>query len=154
MSNYRVIDFTGLDLDALKALIKSQIRIDENGCWIWTGPLHERKYGSIMLRPYEQHRINRVSLKLFKPDEFVPGCDALHKCQSDFCIHPDHLYWGTNSDNMKDAVRDGTHRQTRKTHCPQGHPYSGSNLFIDKSKRRRCRTCSRQKSNKYWHRKR
>ena len=30
-----------------------------------------------------------------------------------------------------------------KTHCPQGHPYEGDNLFIDASGTRRCRACQR-----------
>lgn len=42
-----------------------------------------------------------------------------------------------------------------KTHCPQGHPYSGYNLCIDpKTGSRNCRTCHNEKSNKrYWDKK-
>lgn len=32
------------------------------------------------------------------------------------------------------------HHNTRKTHCPKGHPYSGDNLTISNG-RRHCRTC-------------
>lgn len=34
-----------------------------------------------------------------------------------------------------------------KTHCPQGHPYAGENLFIDNRGRRNCRICRRTKRN-------
>jgi hypothetical protein len=37
---------------------------------------------------------------------------------------------------------DPRHGQAKKTHCPDGHPYSGDNVFIS-SGRRRCRTCHR-----------
>lgn len=36
-----------------------------------------------------------------------------------------NLAWGTNSDNMLDAVRNGTHREARKTHCIRGHEFDG-----------------------------
>lgn len=36
-----------------------------------------------------------------------------------------NLAWGTNSDNMLDAVRNGTHREARKTHCIRNHEFDG-----------------------------
>jgi len=37
----------------------------------------------------------------------------------------------------------GWGRNNKKTHCPQGHPYSGDNLFITKLGSRACRICNR-----------
>lgn len=37
-----------------------------------------------------------------------------------------------------------------KTHCPQGHPYSGDNLRLKKSGGRECRTCQRSQKLKYY----
>jgi hypothetical protein len=31
-----------------------------------------------------------------------------------------------------------------RTHCPQGHPYAGSNLYLDAHQHRRCRACHRE----------
>lgn len=31
--------------------------------------------------------------------------------------------------------------QAAKTHCPQGHPYSGDNLYVSRSGDRQCRSC-------------
>lgn len=56
-----------------------------------------------------------------------------------------NLRFGSKSENMLDAVAHGTHVNTRKTHCPQGHPYEGLNL-IRSSGRRRCRTCKNARS--------
>ena len=33
------------------------------------------------------------------------------------------------------------HPNSRKTHCPKGHPYEADNLYIDPKGYRRCRTC-------------
>lgn len=64
-----------------------------------------------------------------------------------------NLAYGTPSRNMLDAVEHGTHRQTRKTHCPKDHPYDEENTYLD-SGSRRCKTCNRQRARaNYWARK-
>lgn len=35
-----------------------------------------------------------------------------------------------------------------KTHCPNGHPYSGENLYIDPKGNRRCRACKKDQRSK------
>ena len=37
---------------------------------------------------------------------------------------------------------------TERTHCPQGHPYSGGNLVVERG-RRLCRECRRAKAQRY-----
>ena len=57
----------------------------------------------------------------------------------------ENLAWGTHKDNAQDAIRNGRdfNRQAGKTHCPQGHPYSGENLYLDRRNARHCKTCKR-----------
>lgn len=48
------------------------------------------------------------------------------------------------------GIRNGD-RLKAKTHCPRGHPYSGSNLWIDPIRGwRQCRACSRLRSYLRW----
>ena len=54
-----------------------------------------------------------------------------------------NLDYGTCAENAADMRRHGTNRNLRKTHCPQGHPYAGVNLFIGKTGNRGCRICRR-----------
>lgn len=57
----------------------------------------------------------------------------------------ENLYWGTHSDNAKDAVRHGTHHQASKTECKYGHPLDGVRRNADGSVRQRyCKTCFRK----------
>jgi hypothetical protein len=44
------------------------------------------------------------------------------------------------------AVRKGA---PRETHCHQGHPLSGTNLYVAPSGLRVCRVCARQRSRRY-----
>ncbi len=57
---------------------------------------------------------------------------------------PSNLRYGNQSENQHDAVAHGTHSRARNTHCPQGHPYSGDNVRVEKSGGRRCLTCKRE----------
>ena len=60
---------------------------------------------------------------------------------------PENLYWGTPSSNTLDSVKHGTHNTAgrEKTHCPQGHEYSGANLYITPKGDKRCRECHRER---------
>ncbi len=49
--------------------------------------------------------------------------------------------------DAKDAL--ATPPGLEKTHCPQGHPYSGENLFVRKNGKRECKTCMRLRSRAY-----
>jgi hypothetical protein len=52
-----------------------------------------------------------------------------------------NLAYGTTSDNQLDAVRHGTHGNTRKTHCPRGHAYTPENTYLHGMGYRACRAC-------------
>lgn len=39
-----------------------------------------------------------------------------------------------------------------KTHCPQGHPYSPENTYVNPQGSRECRICHRRRSLAWWHR--
>ncbi|MGW7657847.1 NUMOD4 motif-containing HNH endonuclease [Streptomyces tendae] len=54
-----------------------------------------------------------------------------------------NLAWGTQSENMADAIRHGTHSEARKTHCSSGHEYTEANTVVRKNGKRRCRACQR-----------
>ena len=47
-----------------------------------------------------------------------------------------------------DGTWQGKLPNYERTHCPQGHPYSGGNLVVDRG-RRRCRECRRAGAERY-----
>lgn len=55
----------------------------------------------------------------------------------------ENLRWGTNSENTLDQVRHGTHRNSRKTHCPRDHEYTAENTYTDPNGQRHCIECRR-----------
>lgn len=49
---------------------------------------------------------HRVAWLIFKG--LIPkDCHVLHKCDIPSCVNPDHLFLGTNLDNMRDKVKKG-----------------------------------------------
>ena len=59
----------------------------------------------------------------------------------------ENLAWGTASENTRDSVRNGSNRNTRKTHCPRGHALEAPNLVRSKPKgHRECLACSRARA--------
>lgn len=66
------------------------------------------------------------------------GMSVLHTCDVRNCVNPEHLFLGTYKDNAQDMVKKGRHWNQRKTHCKNGHPFTGTR---DSRGRRMCKEC-------------
>jgi hypothetical protein len=132
-------------------------RLDRRGfdeCWEWKGLRHQQGYGLIRASGVGKNlmlRTHRVAWEL--QNGSVPdGMHILHRCDNPPCCNPNHLFPGTDADNMKDMAAKGRNfnPHAAKTHCPHGHPYSGDNLRLENNgKNRRCATCKRGKDVRY-----
>lgn len=111
----------------------------QTGCWNWVGGKTERGYGKASFLGRLTHA-HRLAAYLWLKHPLDSPLFVLHRCDNPSCFNPKHLFIGTQQDNVMDAVRKGRHRQTKKTHCPKGHPYEGYNLKQEPTGRR-CRIC-------------
>ncbi len=80
----------------------------EHGCWEWRAALHEHGYGIMGKGPRSAGliRAHRVSWLLFNgpiPDDL----EVLHHCDNPKCVRPDHLFLGTQKDNIHDCISKG-----------------------------------------------
>lgn len=74
-------------------------------CWIWLGAKHAKGYGHIHLGNTVE-KAHRVSYRInFGTIPF--GMFVLHRCDNPGCVNPDHLFLGTNEDNMADMKAKG-----------------------------------------------
>ena len=84
--------------------------------------------------------------------EAPDGCEALHYDDDPGNNSLKNLRWGTRSDNIKDAIRNGRNSSLKKTHCLRGHSLEAPNLKpsqLRRSGRRTCLACSRTHSQIY-----
>lgn len=138
-------------MNTLKVIESRAQKIPWTGCWIWMGETTASGYGQLRLgskRPIRAHRAAYSAVNGAIPD----GAYILHRCGVKYCCRPDHLYAGTQAQNILDSVRHGTHNMARKTHCPQGHPYDADNTIRNKLPsggfQRDCRACFNAKRRK------
>lgn len=72
-------------------------------CWEWTGGTSPRGYGIVRLKD-KIWRVHRLVWTLTKgpiPD----GKEICHTCDNPPCFNPAHLFQGTHTDNMRDALQ-------------------------------------------------
>lgn len=90
------------------------------------------------------HRIHVLVLEAFVGPR-PPGGSACHSDGNQLNNHVSNLRWDTQSENINDAVRHGTHFQTRKAVCLRGHLLVEPNLRAEVSANghRGCLACQR-----------
>ncbi len=99
--------------------IKSNIKVDEQtGCWVWQGWWRSKRgkgfYGGVKINGISLFA-HRISYEIYK-GKIPDGMLCCHKCDNTKCVNPEHLFLGTQDDNMKDMAN-----KFRGTNGEKGH---------------------------------
>ena len=92
--------------DVIKRFYEKVVPV-KSGCHIWRSRLNEQdKHGTLNVNgvAIPAYRI-ALEIKLGRP--IAKGMQANHTCDVRACVNQDHLYEGTQKDNIGDAIRRG-----------------------------------------------
>lgn len=81
------------------------------GCRLWTGLKNENGYGVTTVKR-RKVLAPRVAWVVEHQREIPDGMLVCHRCDNPSCVLPDHLFLGTQADNVRDMIRKG-----RKAPC-------------------------------------
>ena len=88
-----------------KTLFEKHVAAGRNGCLEWTGHLSPDGYGRFLWRRRctGAHRVSWMLRYGPVPD----GKFVLHSCDNRRCVNTEHLFLGTQLDNVSDMIRKG-----------------------------------------------
>lgn len=106
----------------------------EGGCWDWKNAVDRRGYGKMGLK-YPGTKRSRMLLShrvafYLTTGEFPSKLSVLHHCDRPVCCNPDHLFLGTQLDNMRDMIQKGR-KSTQHSTRTMGEKVNTAKLNAD-----------------------
>lgn len=74
-------------------------------CHWWDGAPDRNGYGRISVGSVN-YSAHRMAYKIYK-GEIPENMIVCHTCDNPMCVNPDHLWLGTNRENLQDMVKKG-----------------------------------------------
>ena len=94
-------------------------------CWLWIGTCNMRRYGVLQLHGRMKREMERCEIKAHRLSwelhhgPIPSNMQVLHKCDVRNCVNPDHLFLGTQRENIHDMDTKGRRGVAFGTDLPQ-----------------------------------
>ena len=128
-------------MDRVPTTLANRIKVSETGCWEWQAGLNGWGYGHVKYAGKGQ-LVHRLIYELLV-GPIADGLHVDHLCRVKHCCNPAHLEPVSPRTNILRGVGP-TAINARRTHCVNGHPLEGENLYVQPTGERKCRACRRR----------
>lgn len=115
------------------------------GCLLWTGNTTKYGYGYFNNRgkTYAAHRISKmISIENMNIPSNLCAC---HRCDTPSCVNPDHIWFDTIENNLKDRDSKGRNPWSSRSSCSRGHKYE-EKTYKKYGNKRICLLCQKENS--------
>ena len=114
---------------AIDRVMEKTVWVPWSGCWIFMGAVNEAGYGIVGKggRGAGNDRAHRVTFQHFN-GAIPAGMFVCHHCDTPSCCNPDHLFLGTNQDNMRDCWSKGRGSKPPRNPHVVGSAHPGAKL--------------------------
>ena len=89
--------------DSWLSAYEAQVIKNKDECWGWTGSVNNKGYPQLFFEGKILFA-HRFAFLYFK-EEIKPGYQVCHSCDHPVCTRPEHLFQGTQKDNIQDCIR-------------------------------------------------
>lgn len=91
-------------IKTLREIIFNNYTVTRHGCWEWQGSLDPYGYGKFGYRN-KTVSAHRAAYQIANKHTFKEGECVCHSCDNPKCINPEHLFIGTQLDNIHDSIK-------------------------------------------------
>jgi len=82
-----------------------------DSCWIWLGAKQTSGYGRFYNGDLNKVIGSHQFSYLYFIGQIPNGINVCHNCDNPSCVNPNHLFLGTQKDNLKDMFKKGRGRK-------------------------------------------
>lgn len=88
--------------------LKENNGLQDVNCWLWNKHINQWGYGTVTYKGKKSTLVHRASYNYFI-STIPEGLLVCHKCDVPACFNPNHLFIGTNYDNVQDCIKKKRH---------------------------------------------
>jgi hypothetical protein len=107
-------DGTIAPINVLERLWRNSFGESDDECWLYSGKGSKAGHARIRLDDKTRMMVHRLAYEAHHASPIPKGLQVNHHCDNPKCFNPNHLYLGTQSDNMRDKFKRNRDNSPKK----------------------------------------